>query len=204
MKLRRVLTIGLPVTLLVAAFFLGRRAWMYSVALTSSRAVPAEARPVAGRQLVFVYIGSSRCGPSNQPEVFTSVSRSIEHLRLRATKSSMGFVTLGIGRELSASAALEHLAKVASFDEIAVGQGDFNQASIRFVSRDHPGVGATPQVLVVERVLPALGKSVDNVGFSERVLVRKVGAADIIRWVQRGSPIVNTVWANNHIVGGLP
>lgn len=204
MELRRVRTTGLLVALLVGAFVVGREARAGFSRLRPAPTVPIEAQPVAGRQLLYVYIGSSRCGPSNQPELIAAVGKSIGDVRSRATSASRGFVTLGIGRELSASAALGHLAKVSTFDEIAAGQGDFNQAGIRFISHDHPGIGATPQVLVVERVLSALGTTVDNVDFSERVLVRKVGAADIIRWVQRGSPITSEVWASNHLLGALP
>lgn len=204
MEVRRIRSTGLFIGLLVAAFVVGREARAGFARLRRAPAVPDEARPVAGRQLLFVYIGSSRCGPSNQPELLAAVGKSIGDIRSRATRASLGFVTIGVGRELNATTALGHLSKIATFDEVAVGQGDFNQASIRFISRDHPGIGATPQVLVVERVLSALGTTVDNVDFSERVLVRKVGAADIIRWVQRGSPITSEVWTDNHLVGGLP
>lgn len=204
MEVRRIRSTGLFIVLLVAAFVVGREARAGFARLRPAPAVPVEARPVAGRQLLFIYIGSSRCGPSNQPELLAAVGKSIGDIRSRATRASRGFVTIGVGRELNATTALGHLAKVATFDEVAVGQGDFNQASIRFISRDHPGIGATPQVLVVERLLSALGTTVDNVDFSERVLVRKVGAADIIRWVQRGSPITSEVWTDNHLVGGLP
>lgn len=204
MDLRRVSMGMLLIAIIAGAFVVGREARGVYARLRSAPAVPVEARPVAGRQLLFVYVGSSRCGPSNQPDLLAAVRRSIDDIRSRATSASLGFVTLGVGRELNATAALGHLAKVAHFDELAAGQGDFNQASIRFISHDHPGIGATPQVLVVERALSSLGTSVNNVEFAERVVVRKVGAADIVRWVQRGSPITSEVWTGNHHIGGLP
>lgn len=205
--MRRTLTASIQVTAavvaLAAAFGVGREI-RERLSTTAAKDVPVEARPKAGRQLLFVYIGSSRCGPSNQSDVLGAVKASIASFRERAAASHLGFATLGVARELSPTEGLAHLGKIGRFDEMAVGQGDLNQASIRFVARDHPGIGATPQVLIVERDLPALGNSFDNVAFTERILVRKVGAADIARWVQRGSPIPSEVMSNNTQRGSLP
>lgn len=73
MELRRVRTTGLLVALLVGAFVVGREARAGFSRLRPAPTVPIEAQPVAGRQLLYVYIGSSRCGPSNQPELIAAV-----------------------------------------------------------------------------------------------------------------------------------
>lgn len=157
---------------------------------SSSANVPRkDALPRPGRQLIFVYVGSSRCNPSNQKDVIASVASSVDLARRQAVSQNLGFVTIGIAREQSAGAGIAHLAGVYGFDEVAAGQGALNQAAFRFVSHDHPGIAATPQVLVIERVLAPLGTTVDDVEITERVLLRKVGAVEISQWTARGAKI---------------
>lgn len=151
--------------------------------------VRKEALPRAGLQYVVVYIGSSRCGPSNQKETLEAVRSAISTIRSRGTLEGRGVVSIGIAREQSVLAGLDHLRKVEAFDEVAAGQGDFNQSSGRFISIDHRGVGATPQIVVIERVIQPGGGILDPSAISERVLVRKVGAHEITRWIQRGVPL---------------
>ncbi len=172
------------------SFFLGR--YLSPMARRSqddARSVRQEALPRPGRQLVLVYVGSSRCGPSNQPDVVRAVGTAMTSVRRAAEARSSGFVAVGIARELSPLSGLEHLEKVGRFDELAVGQGDLNQASRRMISVDHPGIGATPQLIVLERDLYAQGAAIDNVNIEERVLLRRVGASEITRWIARGAPI---------------
>jgi hypothetical protein len=174
---------------LATSFFLGKQ---FSPAARRnrdvSRSVRQEAIPRPGRQLVLVYVGSSRCGPSNQPDVVRAVGTAIRSLRQVAEARYTGFVAIGIARELSPVSGLQHLQKLGQFDELAVGQGDLNQASMRMISVDHPGIGATPQLIVLERELHSQGASIDNVNIEERVLLRRVGASEITRWVARGAP----------------
>lgn len=179
--------------------YIGGKSW-YTARLrdSPSAAVPRkEALPKPGRQLVFVYLGSSRCNPSNQKDVIESIRSSVGLARQQALRQGIGFVSIGIARELSADAGIAHLAGVYGFDEVAAGQGGLNQAAFRFVSRDHPGIAATPQVLVIERVLAPLGTTVDDVEFTERVLLRKVGAVEISQWTARGAKIPLTQGNNN-------
>lgn len=175
---------------LVACFFAGQFvAARLRPSQRSAVDVRQEALPRVGRQYVVVYIGSSRCGPSNQKETLEAVRVAISAIRARGAVEGRGVVSIGVAREQSAMAGLDHLRKVESFDEVASGQGDFNQSSGRFISNDHRGVGATPQVVVLERVIqPSVG-TLDPSAVSERVLVRKVGAHEINRWVQRGVPL---------------
>lgn len=186
-------------TVVVGAGLLG--CYFGGQSLASSGSLPGrrdisvrkEALPRAGKQLVLVYVGSSRCNPSNQTDVIAAIASAMDSLRLIASRQSMGFVSIGVARELSPGAGLMHLEKIGSFDEIAVGQGDLNQASMRLISVDHPGLGATPQLIIMERELTSLGKTIDNVHVRERVLARRVGAAEIRRWVERGTPLPGSV-----------
>lgn len=147
------------------------------------------ARPKEGVQLVAIYVGSSRCGPSNAPESMSGTAQAFDAIRGRSVAKGFGFVTIGIAREFDPQSGLHHLAQVYNFDEVSSGQSHLNQASIRFISRDHAGFAATPQIIVVERRLKKLGWSIDDVDFDERVLVRKTGVGEIMRWVKAGTPI---------------
>lgn len=194
---------GVVATLAVA--FLGFRtghAWQSSVYRQESVANQpnVDALPRAGRQVVVVYVGSSRCNASNQTDVLLAVSSAFESVRKQATQQKAGFVSIGIARELSARAGLLHLSSVYRFDELSSGQGQLNQAAYRFVSKDHPGIAATPQIIVVERQLAPMGSTVDDVEISERILLRKVGAVEISQWAGRGAPVPRS--STNHVQQG--
>ncbi|MCC6317127.1 MAG: hypothetical protein IT361_05485 [Gemmatimonadaceae bacterium] len=189
----------------------GRRKWMRDSALLigtlwggtwAGRAVAkrsfAAARdgfsdgavPKVGGQLLLVYVGSSRCGPSNAADLPNLVRSISGELRAEGARRGLAFVSVGVGREVSATSGMVHLHKIAAFDEVAAGQGVLNQASAHFVDRDHRGMAATPQLIVLIRrvgALPAGG--VDPGLVSERVLLRKVGLQDIRNWSALGAPV---------------
>ncbi len=155
-----------------------------SVALVSTDAVP---RP--GTAYVFVYVGSSRCGPSNREGLNRRVSDLMAMMRTKASHERKGFVTIGIARENSARSGLAHLERVANFDEIASGQGVLNVASAHFNSRDHKGMPATPQLVILERIVKAGVGGVDPTSVEELVLLRKVGVDEILKWHALNAPL---------------
>lgn len=110
----------------------------------------------------------------------------------KADAQSAGFQSVGIARERNPTSGMSHLARIGSWDEITVGLREFNSGSLRNFSRDHPGVPATPQIVVVERIVKRLGVGWDPSDFSERVLVRKVGTLEIQRWLEMGAPLPRT------------
>jgi hypothetical protein len=84
---------------------------------------------------------------------------------------------------------LAHLDKIGSFDEVSAGQGVLNLAAAHFISRDHRGMAATPQLIVVERTVRAEAGGVDPTSVREQVLVRKVGVAEISNWLAANAPL---------------
>lgn len=177
--------------LFVASLFVGRAAASHPEPPSRTEASEAsiEAVPRPGRQLVLVYVGSSRCGPSNAPDLPGVVGAISALLRSAAREDRLGFVRIGVAREISARSGLEHLSKFGGFDEISVGQGVLNTASAKYISVDHKGVAATPQLLVVDRRIGEVLGSVDPVAADERVLLRKVGLAEISDWLKLGAPL---------------
>ncbi|MBL8997798.1 MAG: hypothetical protein JNL44_10830 [Gemmatimonadetes bacterium] len=110
-------------------------------------------------------------------------------MKVHAIRRGVGFASLGVAREMSVPAGIKHLEKFSGFDEVDIGQRELNQSSLRFIARDHPGIAATPQLLVVERTIQAVGVGVDAPGITESVLVRKVGLLEIRRWMEQGGRV---------------
>lgn len=178
------------VSLFVVSFLVGRALFSRSdenAAVADASMAIADRRP--GRQLVLVYVGSSRCGPSNAPHVATDVRAARELLREQALREGMGFVSIGVAREMDPQAGLQHLENIGGFNEIAAGQSELNQASAHFISRDHVGIAATPQVIILERTLVAEGSGVNPSSVHEVVLTRKVGRREIENWVSSGARV---------------
>lgn len=140
-----------------------------------------------GEQLVLVYIGSSRCRWSNGPELPNVVVSLKTTLQDQAQAAGMGFAAVGIARDGLAADGVAHLAKFGDFDEVMSGHGWANTGVQRYVYGAMPGIGATPQVLVVAR---SVDHRLGHVSiFDERVLVRKVGADEIITWARAGANV---------------
>jgi hypothetical protein len=174
----------------VLAFGVGR--WGLPLVRTGSDAaavISPEAARRPGKQYVFVFIGSSKCGPSNAEDLPSHIAALRQLVRTQAQTEHVGFVSIGIAREMNPRAGLSHLSKMGDFDEVAAGQGELNQASAHFISVDHRGWAATPQVIVLERILRAQGNGIDASNYQERVLLRKVGLQEIRNWHAQRAPL---------------
>lgn len=123
-------------------------------AASTSADLTSQIAPRAGTQLLLVYVGSSRCGACRAPELPGYLSTIERHLRSKARSDSMSFVKIGVASELNAQAGVQHLAAMGVFDEVAAGQGVLNHANSHFVALRHPGLQATPQVIVLTRSIP--------------------------------------------------
>lgn len=142
------------------------------------------------RELVLVYIGSSTCGPSNDPRLTAWIREATDTLRYRARNTGTAVITVGVARELDVAAGISHLARTAVFDELSVGQRERNHLSQKYIARDFPGIAATPQVLVLFREyeeLPLGG--IDAGSVRETLLLRRVGLLEVENWLRLGSPI---------------
>ncbi len=70
--------------------------------------------------------------------------------------------------------------KFGPFDEVMSGRSWANTGVLKYVFEDLPGPAATPQVVLVERMLNARDRSYSVA--EERVLARAVGLEEIKRW----------------------
>jgi len=150
---------------------------------TSSGYRPS-ARLEPGPELALIYIGSASCGASNREALPGHVEKAKLAVQEAARRSGMRFVAVGVARDLRVEAGLQHLHKFGRFDEVMTGRGWMNIGALKYIYEDHPGLAATPQLLVLERVVH-FGKEGTSIA-NERVLARKVGTSEIETWVKRG------------------
>lgn len=184
---------------LAASFTVGRRLptlsrWIVQPDVLTVEPTPADGKPLlapnTGKQLLFVYVGSSVCGPSGSADLPRMVRALQGLIKANAKEHGFDLVAIGIAAEQDPIAGLRHLMSVARFDEIAAGQSQLNQALAHFVHVDHRGLAATPQVIILERLLveDAFG-TVDPSTIKERVLLRKVGLAELQNWLSLRAPL---------------
>lgn len=140
----------------------------------------------AGEELVLAYVGASTCGASNAPQLPAIVERTKLAVLRQARARQQRLVVVGIAKDALAAPALAHLRKFGEFDEIAAGNGWFNNAAHRYGIL-FPGLVATPQIVLTHRaVADADGQ---RRILDERLLVRKVGLSEISTWAALGAPI---------------
>lgn len=178
-------------TAAVCAFGLGR---LGKLRITSNnngtRDLSSAEYPVPGRELVMVYVGSSKCSACKSRELPQFISSAQRLLRDHAIDAGVKFTSIGVASELSPKLGIEHLNHISTFDELAAGLGVMNQANRHFVAVDHPGLQATPQVAVLLRESKAnpMG-SLDDRSVREILLTRKVGLQELENWVGSGARI---------------
>ena len=148
---------------------------------------PAVAPLSSGAELIFVYIGASTCGWSNVPELPGLMEQAKEAVWSAAEETGANFGSVGISRDRIVDRGLDHLKKYGRFDEISTGRGWVNMGMLKYVYGTMPGRAATPQLLVVSRVLSREGGQTNVL--NERVVVRKVGFDDMRDWVEAGTPL---------------
>lgn len=133
-------------------------------------------------EIVLVYIGSSTCGPSNKPEVFSQVDSLNNELSAYVKNKGYGYVSVGISKDWNINEGLKHLSNFETFDEVMTGRNWNNTGVSRYVYDVIPGQAITPQIVITRRVN---GKySTINSEYyrgidSERELLRIAGSDEI-------------------------
>lgn len=164
--------------LLVGAFGLS-----YSLSNPASDRNERRSTPVnAGRELVMVYVGSSRCAYSNDPSVPGVLQVIAESLETFAHSHKGSVVRLGIGVSPSVSQGAAYFRRFdGMFDELILGRSWVNTGMMRYVLRDFQSVPVTPQLIVTTRrlhdsVLDGLKTWTVS---DESLVLRRVGLAAI-------------------------
>lgn len=143
-----------------------------------------------GAELTLVYIGSSGCVPSNRRDLPGAIEELKRRLRDRANGAGRHFTAVGVARDWEVRAGLGHLRKFGAFDEVMAGRNWLNAGVRAYVWEDVPGEATTPQVLLLERVVgDATAAGIQYGIHGERLVTRKVGADEIVRWARHGAPL---------------
>jgi hypothetical protein len=145
-----------------------------------------------GDELVLVFVGASHCAFSNLPDLSERIKTAKEILQRQAESVDQRFVAVGIAVDMDPGAGLEHLEGFGAFDEVNSGRGWYGMGATKYLWEDFPGEDGTPQLLIMNRRLEVFsGEGEDALKpryALEEVVLRLVGAKDIIDWVDRGMP----------------
>ncbi len=143
-----------------------------------------------GRELALIYIGSSGCGYSNAEELPEMVDQLKSLVQNTASVNNIGFLTIGMAKDWKIENGLEHLSKFGEFDEIMTGRSWANEAIIKYVWYGSFGEPATPQVLIIDRVLKVTHSHGANYEIrNEKLLTKQVGIGAIRQWLELGAPL---------------
>lgn len=136
-------------------------------------------------EMVLVFIGSPSCVWSTHESLPPLVEKAKVALSSRADSLGRSFTALGAVPSVGVERGLDFLGGFGLFDEIAVGSGWSNLTLLKYVYNDFPGQAATPQVVVLERLLQPGTRQL----IAETVLFRSVGVEPMRTWAEHGFPL---------------
>lgn len=142
---------------------------------------------VAGKEFLVVLIGGSFCQAAQIPgfpEAFESIKSLV---RAQADSRSQRAAVIGVALDWDPKTGLEWLQKLGRFDEVSTGRNWLNSGAVKYIWRDLPGPTALPQIVVVQRAVEPLERTI--VISDETVVLRKLGAAEIMEWAKAGAPV---------------
>ena len=166
--------------LLAVMFYGGYRGSRY-VSLTTPP--PTNAMPYVlgvNNEYVVIYIGSAGCVYCLDEELPAHVHQIVRRVREQAESEGVLFHTVGISIDPKAEEGIGHLARLGPFDEVLAGASWVNTGAMKYVWDGFPAEPATPQVLVVRRVVE-MTQTYFRIE-SESVVRRELGLPQIERW----------------------
>jgi hypothetical protein len=149
-----------------------------------------------GEQLVLVYVGSSTCYWSNQPELVGAVKEAKLLLAEHAEARGWSFQAQGVALEWSTESGIEHLSALGAFDEVQAGNNWGNAFALSYLWADPSEAPSTPMVLVYRRTFVAPHSEATDLIYGERdrvLLSVKRGLLEITEWVDAGAPLSQMV-----------
>lgn len=162
---------------------------------------------VDGAHLIAFVITASDCAWSSQTRTMEALGSIRERMRSAygARYAHVGVVGVAIDEE--PETGLTFLSEIGggevrtAFDQIAIGGSWLNEHLVRFVWREGIAEAATPQVIVVERLVDTKSYLSDytiRTG-DDRVVATPSGSSAILQWLEQGLPLDN---ANDDRRGG--
>ena len=137
------------------------------------------------KELNLVYIGASWCKPCVQD----SLKQALEEAKItfyeRAKEMDMNYSVIGAANNQSVQKGWDFLNNSGYFDEVVIGKQWINSGSLEFIMKPKDVKPAIPQIIVFSR--PLRFEEDIKVG-NKKILVRKIGAVAIQKWVEEGMP----------------
>jgi len=130
-----------------------------------------------GEYIRFVYIGSQRCGFSNNSENHENVIALREYIRNLAKDFEYKFISTGISVDINAYQGVNYLEKTGPFDEIVSGSTWFNIGADKYVWEEFQGRPATPQIILTKTEY--MVEELSGINRSENVLIQVTGKDSI-------------------------
>jgi len=143
-------------------------------------------------EIVFIYIGSPECSFCVNPAFAPVLNASRTSVKRRALSDSVAFTSHGISVGWDVEDGFEHLQSFGGFDEVSLGRNWFNLGAERYLWNEVPGTPATPQLLVIERLIVSPLEKTATGGYAvleTRLLARYTGVHAISSWVDLDSPL---------------
>lgn len=131
----------------------------------------------SGTYVRLVFIGSSSCFYSNNPDTHRMVRVIKSELESMLIEESIHFISTGLSFDHSDTKAINYLQETGSYDELLVGEGAFNLGMIHYAS----GSSATPMLLLFVENYDAepIGLNYSNFTDSQRLLRSYTGQYEI-------------------------
>ena len=104
-----------------------------------------------GDQVVVVYVTASWTRGESDPSFRSQVKTLLEALRREAGQRSVALSLVGASLDMDPQEGLKYLRRIGQFDQVVVGAGWINWIAVEYFWRDHPGLPAVPQLLVLRR-----------------------------------------------------
>lgn len=137
------------------------------------------------KELVIAYFGGTNCAPCNAPGMKDAVRKAQTIFADRANASGKRFARLGVAVDTDLSKGVAFLDGIGGWDEIVVGRGFDNLASVDLLSgRAADQFLAIPQIVIYERTIRYEGAHLTAT--PPKVLGRFPGTG-IKAWVDAGA-----------------
>jgi hypothetical protein len=137
------------------------------------------------RELVAVLVVSSTCEASRTPGLPAAIRAMTQRVARQAGGRGASFATLGVAVDWHPDEGMKFLRRFGPLDEVVTGRSWLNRGVLEFLWRDRLARAALPQLIIAERQVDVSSSSVNT--SSDRVLLRRTGAREIMAWVDSGA-----------------
>jgi len=139
-----------------------------------------------------IYIGSSSCSFSNDPDLPKLIEDTKLKLQDKATNMDWSFSTVGVSIDWITSDGINHLNKFGQFDEVMSGR-KWNGIGASQYLKKMPEIYGIPQIVVVIRESEIDDENTYDSEIHEMFVYQMAGLYQIEKWYNQGLPLPQDV-----------